>query len=101
MGMFGKAKRVRFLADPWADIEKPLSEASSDESGNNLHGCLEQLYLLKRQNQGLKVLLSIGGWTYSSHFASLASNSSGVSTFASSAVSLVKTWYRCRLGISS
>jgi chitinase len=80
------------LADPRADIEKPLSEVSSDESGNNLHGGLEQLYLLKKQNRALKVLLSIGGWTYSSHFALPASNPSGLSTFASSAISLVKIY---------
>jgi chitinase len=84
--------RVRFLTDPRADTEKPLSEASSEESGNDLHGCLEQLYLLKKQNRALKVLLSIGGWTYSSQFALPASSSSGPSTFASSAVSLVKTY---------
>jgi chitinase len=83
---------VRFLTDPRADTEKPLSEASSEESGNDLHGCLEQLYLLKKQNRALKVLLSIGGWTYSSQFALPASSASGLSTFASSTVSLVKTY---------
>jgi chitinase len=83
---------VRFLTDPRADTEKPLSEASSEESGNDLHGCLEQLYLLKKQNRALKVLLSIGGWTYSSQFALPASSALGLSTFASSAVSLVKTY---------
>ena len=84
--------QVRFLSDTTADIEKPLSGNSSDETGNNLHGCLEQLYLLKKLNRALKVLISIGGWTYSPHFASPASTTQGRSTIASSAVSLVKTY---------
>ena len=83
---------IRFLTDPRADIEKPLSGNSSDDSANTLHGCLEQLYILKTQNRALKVLLSIGGWTYASHFASPISSSQGRSTFASSVVSLVKTY---------
>jgi chitinase len=90
--MLSKTNTVSFLADPRADIEKPLSEASLEESGNDLHGCLEQLYRLKKQNRALKVLLSIGGWTYSSQFALPASSALGLSTFASSTVSLVKTY---------
>jgi hypothetical protein len=46
--MLSKTNTVSFLADPRADIEKPLSEASLEESGNDLHGCLEQLYRLKK-----------------------------------------------------
>jgi chitinase len=78
---------VRVLTDLRADIEEPLS----GNSANEFHGCLEQLYLLKMQNRALKVLLSIGGWTYSMHFASAFSISQGRSTFALSVVSLVKT----------
>ncbi|GAA1168081.1 chitinase [Kitasatospora gansuensis] len=61
-------------ADPWADYVRPVDAANSvdgvaDTAEQRLAGNFNQLRELKAANPGLKVMISLGGWSGSAHFS--------------------------------
>lgn len=57
-----------------------------------MYGCFKQLYLLKKRKPSLKVLLSIGGWTYSPAFAPVVADPVKRATFVRSSVAILENY---------
>lgn len=72
------------IGDSWADLEKSYHE----EPG----GHFAQLQKLKEINPELKILISVGGWTWSGNFSAVASTEAGRKKFAQSAVHFLTTY---------
>lgn len=80
------------LSDAWSDEQIHYDGDSWDEGGNNLYGNFKAIHKLKQQHRQLKVLISIGGWSYSSRFAPVAGDGNKLNTFVDSAVKLVRDY---------
>ncbi|KAL7895786.1 glycoside hydrolase family 18 protein [Trichoderma sp. SZMC 28014] len=81
--------------DTWGDEQKRFGDNQTwDESANNVHGAVEQVFLLKKQHRQMKTLLSIGGWTASQQgkFDPALSSEAGRRQFARTAVELLARW---------
>lgn len=78
------------LSDAWADKDIHYPGDSWNDSGDNLYGNFKAIYNLKKQNRHLKILLSIGGWTYSSKFHPIVVSPALRAEFVKSSVKLLE-----------
>ncbi|KAL7807211.1 family 18 glycoside hydrolase [Trichoderma gracile] len=85
--------------DPWADEEKMLSipggsGRNDTQDANDVHGAVEQVFLLKKRHRHMKTLLSIGGWnmSQSGKFEPVLGTTEGRIRFAKTAVNLLANW---------
>ena len=81
------------IGDSWADYQKAFTDPSQTVNGvadtwtQPLAGNFNQLKELKAAYPNLKVIIAIGGWTWSSHFAGAAS-AANRSAFVSSCIDM-------------
>lgn len=80
------------LSDLWADQDIHYPGDSWNDPGTNLYGNFKAIYLLKKQNRHLKLLLSIGGWTYSPSFHPVVVNPALRAGFVRSAVQILEDY---------
>ncbi|MFG1702420.1 glycoside hydrolase family 18 protein [Nonomuraea sp. M3C6] len=96
---FVNAEGACYSADPWADWQRPVPAEQSvdgvaDAPGQALNGNLNQLRKLKAKHPGLKVLISLGGWTGSKYFSDAVLTDGSRAALARSCIDL---WLRGNL----
>src|SRR4029077_4325995 len=73
--------------DPWADYETPyLTAGTPDRSRPHVEGNFAELAKLKAAHPGLKLVMSIGGWTFSKYFSDAAATEASRKAFVASCV---------------
>ncbi|HET9222708.1 MAG TPA: glycoside hydrolase family 18 protein [Roseiflexaceae bacterium] len=79
--------------DPWADYQKTWTAEESVDGvpvvwGEPLRGNFQQLKQLKALYPNLKMMISLGGWTWSAHFSNAALTRESREAFVKSCVDL-------------
>ncbi|MGE5250134.1 MAG: glycosyl hydrolase family 18 protein [Bacteroidota bacterium] len=87
------------LGDPAADVERVYSAAESvdgqgDPESAPFHGNFNQLLELKSKYPHLKVLISIGGWSWSGNFSAAAGDAAARQRFAASCIDLYLSQFK-------
>jgi len=77
--------------DSWADFQRPFAATESvtgaaDAAGQALMGNFNQLKELKAADPHLKIVMAIGGWSWSSQFSGLSETAAGRQKFVQSCV---------------
>ncbi|MGW7413789.1 glycoside hydrolase family 18 protein [Streptomyces sp. NPDC054863] len=80
-------------SDPWADYQRPMDAENSvdgvaDTDTQALAGNFHQIKELKAKHRGLKALVSLGGWSWSTHFSDAALTPSSRKALVSSCIDL-------------
>ncbi|KAL0955901.1 hypothetical protein HGRIS_002097 [Hohenbuehelia grisea] len=81
-----------FLSDLWADQDIHYPGDSWNDQGTNLYGNFKAIYNLKKKHRHLKVLLSIGGWTYSPTFHPIVVTPAHRAKFVESSIKLLEDY---------
>jgi chitinase len=81
------------VGDAWADYQRRYTAAESvdgvaDVYNQPLAGNLNQLKKLKAANPNLKVMISLGGWTWSRYFSNAALTAASRQAFAASCIDM-------------
>lgn len=79
--------------DAWADYQRPVPAQESvdgvaDAWGEPLNGNFGQLAKLKAKHPGLKVMISLGGWSWSTYFSNAARTDASRRAFVASCIDL-------------
>ncbi|KAI0189025.1 glycoside hydrolase superfamily [Astrocystis sublimbata] len=81
-----------FSTNTTADLYQKYPDDARWEPGHNVYGAVKQMFIHKKWNRHLKVLLSVGGGEFTPHFAAATSTEMRRQTFAKSVVKLVTDW---------
>ncbi|WP_283134804.1 glycoside hydrolase family 18 protein [Rhizohabitans arisaemae] len=89
--------------DPWADYQQRLPanltvDGVADEWGQPLAGNFNQLKKLKAKHPNLKVLMSLGGWSWSRFFSNAALTPASRTAFVESCIDI---WLKGNLPVFS
>ncbi|KAF1917492.1 glycoside hydrolase superfamily, partial [Ampelomyces quisqualis] len=76
------------LTDEWADVQFPYP-GDVATNGSQLLGNFNQLYKLKQKNRNLKVILSVGGWSFRFNFKPALATEAGRKKFCDSSLTLI------------
>src|SRR5256885_9412225 len=86
------------LSDPWSDYQAPTWSGDSSVDGvaddpsdpdQHVFGNFNQLLKLKAAHPGLRVVMSLGGWTLSKYFSDVAATKASREAFVQPCIDLL------------